>query len=194
MLTNSFESYETQKNAKEAAQFSFSVFQVTFLVVDKYLRMKINSLHQFLHEIKESTLQFTKKKMSQNDKTDVSMPFYEFQQLYSGFCSKYGFNELQNLETDGARVFEEFSLKIETFEDKLEPAYINIRFKTLKEKQAVKEDGGGSGGAKGKKVGSVQLFLQKECAYSQFESDHIAFEQLKFTYLLFCKNMGIVDS
>jgi hypothetical protein len=87
-------------------QFSFSVFQISFLLVDKYMRMKLNSLHQFLHEIKESTIHFTLKKMSQYDKTEVSMPFFEFQQMYSSFCSKYGFSEIQNLEVDGAKIFE----------------------------------------------------------------------------------------
>jgi hypothetical protein len=190
-------------------QFSFSVFQISFLLVDKYMRMKLNSLHQFLHEIKESTIHFTLKKMSQYDKTEVSMPFFEFQQMYSSFCSKYGFTEIQNMETDGAKIFEQFALTLETFEEKLEPAYINIRFKTMKEKSAAgKEDAalfsaGKEGGVAGKggapiakkpMVSSVISFLQKECIYSQFESDYISFEEIKFSYKNFCKNQGIVDS
>ena len=59
-------------------QFSFSIFQISFLIVDKFVRMKLNSLHQFLHEIKERKIHFTSKKMNQYDKTEVSMPFYEF--------------------------------------------------------------------------------------------------------------------
>ena len=65
------------------------------------MRMKVNSLQQYLYKIKESTFYFTHKKMSQYDKTEVSMPFYEFQHMYSSFCSKYGFTEIQNLEIDG---------------------------------------------------------------------------------------------
>jgi hypothetical protein len=100
-------------------------------------------------------------------------------------------------------------LTLETFEEKLEPAYINVRFKTMKEKTAaVKEEGAQSsagkerGGAerngapiaKKPMVSSVVSFLQKECIYSQFESDYISFEEIKFSYSHFCKNQGIVDS
>jgi hypothetical protein len=75
-------------------QFSFSIFQISFLIVDKFVRMKLNSLHQFLYEIKESPVHFTLKKMSQYDKTEVSMPFFEFQQIYSSFCYKKGYTEI----------------------------------------------------------------------------------------------------
>jgi hypothetical protein len=171
--------------------------------------MKLNSLHQFLHEIKESPVHFTLKKMKQYDKTEVSMPFFEFQQIYSSFCYKKGFTEIQNLEIDGAEIFELFALTLETFEEKLEPAYINLRFKTMKEKFAAEEeeiaqpsagkDSGitGKGGASGVKkpiISSVVSFLQKECIYSQFQSEYISFEELEFSYKKFCKNWGILDS
>jgi hypothetical protein len=147
--------------------------------------------------------------MNQYDKTDISMPFYEFQQIYSSFCSKYGFTEIENLEIDGDKIFEQFALNLVTFEDKLEPAYINLRFKTMSEKSSAGKDEGvpssagkeGAGAVKGdlpiskKPIGSSVLsFLQKSCIYSQFESDLISFEEIKFAYSLFCKNQGIVDS
>lgn len=43
------------------------------------------------------------------------------------------------MEIDGAEIFELFALTLETFEDRLEPAYINLRFKTMKEKNAAEE-------------------------------------------------------
>jgi hypothetical protein len=119
-------------------------------------------------------MHFTLKKMNQYDKTEVSMPFFEFQQIYSSFCHKKGFTEIQNLEIDGAEIFELFALKFETYEEKLEPAYINLRFKTTKEKSAGEEkeraqpssgkDGGmsdkmGPEGAKTSMVSSVVRFL-----------------------------------
>lgn len=171
-------------------EFSLSIFQISFLVVDKFVRMNLNSLHQFLDEIEESKIHFTCKKMNQYDKTDVSMPFYEFQQIYSSFCSKKGFTEIPNLEVDGAEIFELFALTLETFEEKLEPAYINLRFKTIKEKNAADEkekalfsadkDGnmignGSAAGAKNPMVSSVVSFLNRECIYSQFKSDYISF-------------------
>jgi hypothetical protein len=78
LFTNEFKMYNTQENAMESLQMSFSLFQISFLVVDKFVRMKLNSLHQFLHEIKESKIHFTPKKMNHYDKTEVSMPFFEF--------------------------------------------------------------------------------------------------------------------
>jgi hypothetical protein len=113
------------------------------------------------------------------------------------------------LEIDGAEIFELFSLTLETFEEKLEPAYINLRFKTMKEKSAAEEeeiakpstgkDSGmtGKGDAPNVKkpmVSSVISFLQKECIYSQFQSDYISFEELEYSYKKFCKNWGILDS
>lgn len=67
------------------------------------------------------------------------MPFFEFQQIYSSFCFKKGFTEIENLEIDGADIFELFALTLETFDDRLEPAYINLRFKTTKEKSTAEE-------------------------------------------------------
>lgn len=72
--------------------------------------------------------------MKAYDKTDVSMPLFEFQVLYSNFCSKYGYTEIQSIATDAKDVLKDFGLEIANFEGKLEPAYINIRLKSLKEK------------------------------------------------------------
>jgi hypothetical protein len=105
VFTNEFKMYNTQENAMESLQMSFSLFQISFLVVDKFVRMKLNSLHQFLHEIKESKIHFSPKKMNNYDKTEVSMPFFEFQQIYSSFCYKQGYTEIENLEIDGAKIF-----------------------------------------------------------------------------------------
>jgi hypothetical protein len=80
----------SEENAKENKnlRFHLSYFQMSFLLVDYFIRRKLNSLHQFLYEIKESKIHFTAKKMNNYDKTEVSMPFFEFQQIYSSFCYK----------------------------------------------------------------------------------------------------------
>ena len=92
------------------------------------------------------------------------------------------------MEINGADIFELFGLTFESFEEKKEPAYINLRFKTIKEKSAAEEE------ERAQPVSSVASFLQKECIYSQFQSDYISFEELVYSYNNFCKNWGIPDS
>ena len=40
----------------------------------------------------------------------------------------------------------------------------------------------------------IERFLNIECVYSQFDTDYISFEQLKFVYAVFCKTLGIPES
>ena len=75
--------------------------------------------------------------MKQYDKSDVSMPLYEFQYMYSEYCSKNGYVEIQQLETKGRRTFKAFNMEILSQEGRLEHAYVNMRFKTFKEKAEV---------------------------------------------------------
>lgn len=46
----------------------------------------------------ESKTQFTEQLMSADDVTKVSMPMYEFQQAYSEFCYKGGYDEKEDFE------------------------------------------------------------------------------------------------
>lgn len=73
------------------------------------------------------------------------------------------------METNGAAIFGLFALTFETYEEKKEPAYINLRFKTIKEKKAAEEE------EKAQPLSNVASFLQKECIYSKFQSDYISF-------------------
>jgi hypothetical protein len=82
---------------KKNMSFSFSLFQIPALLLDYYFRTKINSLSQFLLSISQSKVQFSQKKMKQYDKTDVSIPLFEFQQIYSNLCSKNGYVEITNI-------------------------------------------------------------------------------------------------
>jgi hypothetical protein len=61
------------------------------------------------------------------------MPLYAFQELYSKYCFKNGYKEVASIEEE-VLILERFNLEIEAFEDKQEPAYVNIRFKTPTEK------------------------------------------------------------
>ena len=73
--------------------------------------------------------------MNQYDKTNVSMPVYEFQEKYSEYCSKNGYVEMQDLDSPEFKsVLKSFKLRIESYEGKTKPSYTNIRFKTLKER------------------------------------------------------------
>ena len=75
------------------------MFQIPALLLDFIFRQKlINSLKQFIITINESQLQFTAKKIKQYDKTEVSMPVYEFQTIYSEFCQKEGYLEMDILD------------------------------------------------------------------------------------------------
>jgi hypothetical protein len=114
--------------------FQFSLFQIPALYLDFFFRKKVNSLSQFILEVPASKMQFPKKKLEQFDKTDVSMPLFQFQQAYSAFCSKNGYTEVEQIETQGKEVLTSFGISIEKNEGKLQPAYINFRFKSLKEK------------------------------------------------------------
>jgi hypothetical protein len=67
-------------------------------------------------------------------------------------------------------VLKDFGLSIDNFEGKLEPAYVNIRFKTLKEKAESKYD------ESLEKESLIKKFLTQECMYSQFETDYVAFD------------------
>lgn len=69
----------------------------------------------------------------------------------------------------------------------MQPAYVNIKFKSLKEKAEadyIDTDG----------MSVVNQFLNSECLFSQFESDYISFNELKAAYVLFCKRMGVPES
>ena len=90
----------------------------------------------------ESKIQFTDKKMKEDDVTDVSMPLFEFQQVYSSFCYKNGYDEILSFEEEPEqKVLKNYKISVKNFEDKLEPAYIHLRFKTIKEKsEAVLQD------------------------------------------------------
>ena len=85
---------------RENLSFRFSLYQIPALMLDYFFRQQVNSLNQFLFEINESKLQFPHTKMKQNDKTDVSMPLFEFQQLYSRFCSRFGYVERQVIQAE----------------------------------------------------------------------------------------------
>lgn len=173
---------------KSNLSFSFSLYQIPALVLDFFFRKRVNSIQQFLSEIAVSKLQFPSKKFLQFDKTDVSMPLFEFQQKYSDFCSKNGYSEVQQIETAAKDVLKTFNITIEQNEGKMTPAYVNIKFKSLKEKaESEPADDHES-------TTVINQFLNTECTFSQFESDYISFDELKVAYIVFCKKMGIPES
>jgi hypothetical protein len=75
--------------------FSFSLYQIPAMLLDHFFRQQNNSLIQFLSDIEEDKHRslFTKKRMRAFDKKPVSIPLYEFQQIYSRYCNINGFNE-----------------------------------------------------------------------------------------------------
>ena len=81
--------------------------------------------------------------------------------MYSAYCSKNGYNEVQDLEINGRRTLRTFNIKIESQEGKVEPAYINIRFKTKKERAQVQFDN-----EKLADANSIKKFLSTQCIYS----------------------------
>lgn len=70
------------------------MFQIPALLLDYMFRKHVDSLKKFLSDIPESKVHFPDSKMKQYDRTDVSMPLFEFQQIYSGFCSRNGYVEI----------------------------------------------------------------------------------------------------
>lgn len=116
--------------------FSFSLYQIPAMLLDHFFRKQTNSLLQFLSEVPEDehSSVFSRKRMRGYDKSSVSMPIYEFQQIYSRFCNINGFNEQSEFENEiNLKLLKGFGLSILSFDDTLEPAYANIRMKSLKE-------------------------------------------------------------
>ena len=181
--------YDPKYIIENKLRFKFSLFQIPALVLDYFFRRKINSLNEFLKVIPESRIQFSEQKMKQTDKTEVSIPLYEFLVAYSTYCCKNGYLEIQSIETVEKATFKNFGLNIETFDQKKQPAYIHLRKKTNKELNEtdlniIDWDN----------PSSVSLFLKVKCVFSQFDTDYISFEELNALYLLFCKGQGIPES
>lgn len=88
------------------------------------------------------------------------MPLYDFQEVYSNFCSKNGYLEIQNLTVDGKQTLLDLGLSIEAFEGRLEPAYVNLKLKSVKEKAetGINENI--------EKDSLITQFLKRECMYS----------------------------
>lgn len=106
------------------------------MLLDHFFRKQTNSIIEFLSEVPEDkhSSTFSRKRMRGYDKTSVSMPLYEFQQIYSRFCNINGFNEQNELDSEiNSKILKAFGVTFLSFDDTLEPAYANLRLKTLKE-------------------------------------------------------------
>lgn len=158
MFSTSFKS-DPEYIKKEKLTFTFSLFQIPALFLDYFFRKRVNSLQQFFSQIPESKLQFPASKMKQFDKTDVSLPLFEFQQIYSAFCSRNGYVEIPQIESSAKDTLKSFGLTVEQNEGKLEPAYVNLKFKSLKEKAE-------ADAVDVETMSVVNQFLHSECLFS----------------------------
>lgn len=121
---------------KEKLEFKFSLFQIPALILDYIFRQKvIDSFAQFLLVINESKAQFASSKMKRNAIANCSMHAYELQVIYSDFCQREGYKELDILEKAQRKTLKGFGITVDDGDDVKEPAYVNIRFMTKKEKQ-----------------------------------------------------------
>jgi hypothetical protein len=97
----------------------------------------VNSLREFISRLSESKIHFSAQKIKAYDKIPVSIPLYEFQQIYSNFCQKNGYTEVGDLTDPPAEgVLKQFRMSIMETEGKQVPSYVNIKFKSRKDKMS----------------------------------------------------------
>jgi hypothetical protein len=180
------------KSIQNRRESNLSFYKIIFLTIDYCRRKWRNSLREFIDSIAVDSNQFSKYSSDlESDKEHISILLEELKAKYHEFWTKYGLRYVP-IESK-PDILKEFNLALEERSSLTTNWFINIRWKTLFEKNKPQnlqsttdqfDEKDEDGDCPQKSV--VESFLQSEWKSSIFRNDYILATDLKQKYTEYC--------